>query len=585
MTVKMLGRLFWIFVGAFLVVSAVFVGSTVIKANSTILKSGMCNDGNDPSNGCNVSDQSGKFLIHWACDDIKPDGVGCQDRNITSGQPTSDTFSVGCGTEQIDVFGGSGTDFASVRYDVPCGQPTATPTPVTGTGTCGTSCVQGGNSCAPGYSCQQLPVNWMCWNAGCNPPTSTPTTVPTSTPTATPTPVSGGSLVVASCDQGVQGTGIPYSKVHLYFDSGPEDYTANGGSGKAAVREVAVSSGTFNYSLTNSNNLTIAKEVGAPINLGDGQQHKVRAFAINGSTNPELVGSGKTFTISADILGRIWKTNGQFENDPNKQALRHTSSNVCTQYPTTNKSVSIAPEGLSLTTNQCNSGGPNFQKNGLAFGMHTVSLLSVAAGEQVRWTCSSDGTNGICSTPSGTGTSVELKLNACTASHVHFYVYTPTVTSTPTPTPTPTVTRTPTPTVTPTGTITPSPTPTVTPTGTITPTVTPTVTPSATPTPTVTPTPTPVHGEPNECGGTCGSNENCKSGLFCYQGFCRNPNIVVNGQYVCNVTVTPTPVPSILGAVAPVSPKTGNPLAELTLGLLTTGTLGFGLRRLARRFW
>ena len=26
-------------------------------------------------------------------------------------------------------------------------------------------------------------------------------------------------------------------------------------------------------------------------------------------------------------------------------------------------------------------------------------------------------------------------------------------------------------------------------------------------------------GEPNSCGGTCGSNYNCKAGLFCYQSF------------------------------------------------------------------
>lgn len=162
---------------------------------------------------------------------------------------------------------------------------------------------------------------------------------------------------------------------------------------------------------------------------------------------------------------------------------------------------------------------------------------------------------------------------------------------TPTPTPTKSVTPTPTPTHTPTPTMTPTVTPTGTPGATPTPTPTTSVTPTPTPTPTntpgPTPTPTPSNGTPNECGGTCGSNDNCQSGLFCYQGFCRNPNIVVNGQYVCstNTTPTPTPVPSVLGAVAPVAPKTGSPLAELTLGLLGTGTLGFSLRRLARRFW
>jgi len=129
--------------------------------------------------------------------------------------------------------------------------------------------------------------------------------------------------------------------------------------------------------------------------------------------------------------------------------------------------------------------------------------------------------------------------------------------------------------------------PTPTPTHVITPTPTPTVTVTVTPTPTITVTPTPTTtGTPNECGGTCGSNFNCQGGLFCFEGFCRNPNIVVNGKYVCSTTVTPTPsTPSVLGAVAPVAPKTGAGLAELTLGLLTTGAIGFGLRRLAHNIW
>lgn len=34
----------------------------------------------------------------------------------------------------------------------------------------------------------------------------------------------------------------------------------------------------------------------------------------------------------------------------------------------------------------------------------------------------------------------------------------------------------------------------------------------------------PSTSEPNYCGGTCGSNSNCQSGLYCYIGFCRNPS-------------------------------------------------------------
>lgn len=32
-----------------------------------------------------------------------------------------------------------------------------------------------------------------------------------------------------------------------------------------------------------------------------------------------------------------------------------------------------------------------------------------------------------------------------------------------------------------------------------------------------------TEGEPNSCGGTCGSNFNCKANLYCYKGYCRNP--------------------------------------------------------------
>lgn len=169
-----------------------------------------------------------------------------------------------------------------------------------------------------------------------------------------------------------------------------------------------------------------------------------------------------------------------------------------------------------------------------------------------------------------------------------FNIATPSPTQTPTPTLTPTVTptRTPTPTVTPTGTVTPTvtptntPTPTVTPTGTITPTVTPTVTPTATPT--VTPTPTHKDGEPNSCNGTCGSNSNCKSGLFCYQGFCRLPE---NPTSTTCTGVGPTPTPQVLGAVAPVSPKTGYSVVVTVLGLVASGGIGFALRRAASKIW
>jgi hypothetical protein len=64
-----------------------------------------------------------------------------------------------------------------------------------------------------------------------------------------------------------------------------------------------------------------------------------------------------------------------------------------------------------------------------------------------------------------------------------------------------------------------------------------TATASATPTatPTITPTATPTDN-PNICNGTCGSNDNCESGLICSNGFCRNPSCVTESDCVCEGT-------------------------------------------------
>lgn len=67
--------------------------------------------------------------------------------------------------------------------------------------------------------------------------------------------------------------------------------------------------------------------------------------------------------------------------------------------------------------------------------------------------------------------------------------------------------------------------------------------------PTATPTPTLVPGaaEPNSCGGTCGTNLNCKSGLACYfdaalkQKVCRNP---LDFQSTTCVVRKATPAPT-----------------------------------------
>ncbi len=87
-----------------------------------------------------------------------------------------------------------------------------------------------------------------------------------------------------------------------------------------------------------------------------------------------------------------------------------------------------------------------------------------------------------------------------------------------------------------------TPTPTIEPTPTPTLEPTPTATPSSTPTATTTATPTPISsGEPNSCGGTCGSNSNCGTDFYCYNGYCRNPSCPANQDCNCS---SPTPTPT-----------------------------------------
>lgn len=56
-----------------------------------------------------------------------------------------------------------------------------------------------------------------------------------------------------------------------------------------------------------------------------------------------------------------------------------------------------------------------------------------------------------------------------------------------------------------------------------------------------TPSPTPTPGEPNYCGGTCGSNYNCQGNYFCFEGYCRNPLCKEDSDCDC---VTPTSKPT-----------------------------------------
>lgn len=79
---------------------------------------------------------------------------------------------------------------------------------------------------------------------------------------------------------------------------------------------------------------------------------------------------------------------------------------------------------------------------------------------------------------------------------------------------------------------------------------------------TTNPTPTPVTsntpGQPNDCGGVCGSHSNCKAGLFCYSGYCRNPQCPSATNCSCvTYTSNPTPTPKIIVKTSP-TPVTVN---------------------------
>ncbi len=68
---------------------------------------------------------------------------------------------------------------------------------------------------------------------------------------------------------------------------------------------------------------------------------------------------------------------------------------------------------------------------------------------------------------------------------------------------------------------------------------------------------TPDPNATNSCGGTCGSNYNCNSGLYCYSGFCRNPDCPNSNTCGCTATAKPT---------VKASPKTGGkPTPEIVI--------------------
>ena len=96
---------------------------------------------------------------------------------------------------------------------------------------------------------------------------------------------------------------------------------------------------------------------------------------------------------------------------------------------------------------------------------------------------------------------------------------------------------------------------------------------------TATPTTAPIGGgEPNSCGGTCGSNYNCKANFFCYQGYCRNPLCASDSNCDC-ITSTATATSRATSRVttkprvtSTPSPKGGNVTSSPSYKILTTLT-------------
>lgn len=86
-----------------------------------------------------------------------------------------------------------------------------------------------------------------------------------------------------------------------------------------------------------------------------------------------------------------------------------------------------------------------------------------------------------------------------------------------------------------------------------------------------------AQGEPNSCGGTCGSNYNCKMDYFCFEGFCRNPLCSSSVDCVCRATPNPTQIATTKAKAKPTPtttslPKGGNetPEPESTIKSLST---------------
>lgn len=78
-----------------------------------------------------------------------------------------------------------------------------------------------------------------------------------------------------------------------------------------------------------------------------------------------------------------------------------------------------------------------------------------------------------------------------------------------------------------------------------------------------------IGGVPNSCGGTCGSNNNCQSNYFCFEGYCRNPICPSDSSCNCTVSQTATPTPIKSG---PTRKPTTKATAKATLAPIKGGS-------------
>lgn len=71
-------------------------------------------------------------------------------------------------------------------------------------------------------------------------------------------------------------------------------------------------------------------------------------------------------------------------------------------------------------------------------------------------------------------------------------------------------------------------------------------------------------GEPNSCGGTCGSNYNCKANFFCFEGYCKNPVCPEEADCECPDEVVQDSQPTSQPTPTPTTQRTSSPTASPT---------------------